>query len=147
MDLSEALKEVLDAAKQPKQFPPGAAPTALSGDAFVKATGLKSQVWHESLTPAQETVCRWIWETCAQHYDPWERFEFGFLCEYNTNHELAVWARIALVFNEFIQRHPSVNKRELIGELCGLSAGAGVRKLKGRRAKELTDLWKRGAAD
>ena len=42
MDLHEALKEVLDAAKQPKQFPPGAKPVALSGEAFVRAVSLRT---------------------------------------------------------------------------------------------------------
>jgi hypothetical protein len=57
-----------------------------------------------------EMVCRWIWETCTRHYQPWERFEAGFLQEYNINHELAVWIRIAIVFNEFLQRHPSISE-------------------------------------
>jgi hypothetical protein len=35
MELSEALRAVLDAAKQPKQFPPGVTPRELSGDAFI----------------------------------------------------------------------------------------------------------------
>ena len=42
----------------------------------------------------------------------------------NISHELAVWVRIAMVFQEFVQRHPSVNKRQVIGELCRLSAEA-----------------------
>ena len=150
MELQEALKEVLDAAKQPKQFPAGAKPVALTGDAFTKfakSQQVKSQAWHESLTPAQEMVCRWVWEICAQHYKPWEPFEFGFLCDYNVNHELAVWARIAIVFAEFLRIHPSVNKRELLADVCQLSAGGSVRRLKGSRAKELTELWKQGAKD
>jgi hypothetical protein len=150
MDLHEALKKVLDAAKQPKQFPPGAKPVALAGEAFVRAVSseqLKGQAWHESLTPAQETVCRWIWETCVQYHKPWEPFEFAFLCDYNVNHELAVWARIALVISEFLKLHPSVNKREVLGDLVQLSAGVSVRRLKSRRAKELAELWKQGAKD
>ena len=69
---------------------------------------LVHRIWHESLTPAQEAVCRWVWETCAQHYEPWEQFEVGFLYDFNISHELAVWVRIALVFVEFVKRHPSV---------------------------------------
>jgi hypothetical protein len=141
VDLHEALEEVLDAAKQPKEYPSGVTPVALSGDA-IDTQELKARAWHESLTPAQETVCRWVWETCAQHYEPWEKFEVGFLYDYNTSHELAVWVRIALVFAEFLKRHSSVNKRQVIGELCRLSAGSRVAELKGRRAKELTELWK-----
>lgn len=147
MDLDEAMSEVLDAAKQPKQAPPGVTPTPLSGDAFDKAVrshDLKSQAWHESLTPAQETVCRWIWETCGRHYEPWEPFEFGFLCDYNTNHELAVWVRIAHVFDAFVKRYRSVDKRVVLGELCRLSAGARLMTLKGGRARELKELWEKG---
>ena len=150
MKLQEALKEVLDAAKQPKQFPPGAKPVALTGDALVGVINtkqVKARAWHESLTPAQEIVCRWVWETCAQHYKPWEPFEFGFLCDYTVNHELDVWARIAIVFTEFLRIHPSANKRETIGDLCRLSAGTVAKSFKGSRAKELTELWKQGAKD
>jgi hypothetical protein len=150
MDLAEALKEVLDAAKQPKQFPSGAKRAALAGEAFVSAIDseqLKGQSWYESLTPAQKMVCRWIWETCAQHYKPWEPFELGFLCEYNNNHELAVWVRIARIFAEFIKIHPSANKREIVDDLLQLSAGVPVKRLKNRRAKELAELWKQGAKD
>ena len=146
MELREALDEVLEAAKQPKQFPPGVTPQLLVGDA-IDSADLKGRVWHESLTPAQEMVCRWVWETCAQHYQPWERFEVGFLYDYNTSHELAVWVRIAIVFGEFLERHPSANKRDVLGALCRLSAGASIRTLKGSRAKELTELWKQGVQD
>ncbi len=59
----------------------------------------------------------------ALHYEPWEQFEVGFLYDYNISHELAIWVRIAMVFKEFVKRHSSVNKRQLIGELCRLSAG------------------------
>jgi len=100
-----ALEEVLDAASQPKQYPPGVTPISLSG-AAIDTEGLKGRAWHDSLTPAQEMVCRWVWENCAQHYEPWERFEVGFLYDYNTSHELAIWVRIAMVFKEFVQRHP-----------------------------------------
>jgi hypothetical protein len=141
MELDEALKEVLDAAKQPKQYPPGATPMALKGDDFRKKP-VNVQAWHDSLTPAQETVCRWIWETCGQHYEPWEKFEVGFLFDYNVNHELAVWSRVAIVFDSFVKRHPSVNKRDVIYDLCRLSAGTSVKKMSGSRAKELTELWK-----
>ena len=89
-------------------------------------------------------VCRWVWENCAQHYEPWEQFEVGFLYEYNTSHELAVWVRIALVFREFVKRHPSVDKRAVIGALCQLSAGGRVTQLAGSRAKELAELWQQG---
>lgn len=148
MDLHEALKEVLDAAKQPKQFPSGAKRAALAGEAFVSTVDsehLKGQSWYESLTPAQNVVCRWVWETCAQHYKEWEPFQSGFLCEYNVNHELAVWVRIARIFAEFIKIHPSANKREIVDDLCQLSAGVSVKKLKGKRVKELAELWKQGA--
>ena len=106
MDLHEALEEVLYAVKQPKQSPPGMTPVPLSGDAL-DTKDLKARVWHESLTPAQETVCRWVWETCAQHNEPWEQFEVGFLYDYNISHELAVWVRIALVFAEFHAEIPA----------------------------------------
>ena len=85
-----------------------------------------------------------MWDKCAQHYEPWERFEVGFLYDYNISHELAVWVRIAMVFQEFVQRHPSVNKPQVIGELCRLSAGSRVAELTGGRAKELTELWRQG---
>jgi hypothetical protein len=99
------------------------------------------------LTPAQETVCRWIWETCAQHWEAWEKFEVGFLYDYNVDHELAMWVRIAHVFSEFLKRHPSVNKREVLGDLCRASAGAPMSGFKGSRAKELAELWKQGTPD
>ena len=150
MDVTEALREVLDAAKQPKQFPCGAKPVALTGEALLRAAEshkVKGRAWHESLTPAQETVCRWIWETCAQHWEAWEKFEVGFLFDYNVDHELAMWVRIAHVFSEFLKRHPSVNKREVLGDLCRASAGAPMSGFKGARAKELTELWKQGTPD
>ena len=53
-----------------------------------------------------------------------------------------MWVRIAHVFSEFLKRHPSVDKRLVIGELCGLSAGIPIRKLKGGRAKALKELWR-----
>ena len=148
MDLEEALDEVLAAAKLPKQHPPEAKPTEVTelvGEAAMEAIdagGLKVKAWHESLSPAQEVVCRWIWETCVKHHKPWEKFEVGFLYEYNINHELAIWARIALVFGEFVNRHPSVEKRLVIGDLIGLSTGIPTRMLKAGRAKELKELWR-----
>ena len=48
MDFHEALKEVLDAASQPKQYPHGVTPVALSGDA-IDTRDLKARAWHESL--------------------------------------------------------------------------------------------------
>jgi hypothetical protein len=150
MDLHEALKAVLDAAKQPRQFPPGANLVPLAGEVLVTAVNseqMKGQAWHESLTPAQETVCRWIWETCAQHWEVWEKFEVGFLYDYHIDHELAMWVRMAQVFSEFLKRHPSVNKREILGDLRQLSAGVPVKRLKNRRAKELAELWKQGAKE
>lgn len=146
MEFHEALKEVLETVSQPRQYPPGTTPIALSGDA-IDTQDLKARAWHESLTPAQEMVCRWVWDKCGQHYEPWERFEVGFLYDYNISHELAVWVRIAMVFAEFVERHPSVNKPQVIGELCRLSAGGPVGQLKGSRAKELTELWKQGPQD
>jgi hypothetical protein len=86
-------------------------------------------------------VCRWMWDNCAQHFEPWEKFEAGFLFDYNNNHELAIWVRIASVFAKFLGRHPSVNKRQVIGELCRLAAGGRITAFKGSRAKELTELW------
>ncbi|HVC93712.1 MAG TPA: hypothetical protein VND64_08480 [Pirellulales bacterium] len=150
MDFQEALKEVLDAAAQSKQYPSGAEPKELSVDAFDEAVGSKGlmgRAWHESLTPAQEIVCRWIWETCGVYHESWEPFEFGFLCDYNTNHELAVWVRIAHVFVEFVKQYRSIDKGLVVGELCRLSAGAQVMTLKGGRAKALTELWKKGVTD
>ena len=53
---------------------------------------------------------RWSAGGCGkparQHYKPWEPFEFDFLCDYNVNHELATWARITIVFAEFLKLHP-----------------------------------------
>jgi hypothetical protein len=145
MDLQEAFDEVLAAARLPKQHPPEATPKELIGEAAMEAVDagqLRAKAWHESLTPAQETVCRWIWETCVQYHKPWEPFEAGFLYDYNIDHELAMWVRIAHVFSEFLKRHPSVDKRLVIGELVGLSMGIPIRKLKGGRAKELKELWR-----
>jgi hypothetical protein len=48
---------------------------------------------------------------------------------------------MALAFAMFVQHHPSMNKRDVLAELCGLSAGAGVRRLEGSDAKKLTELW------
>ena len=144
MKLADALKEVVDAAKQPRKHPPGTTLVPLSGDA-VDLKDLEGTAWHESLTPAQEMVCRWVWENCAQHYQPWEQFAVGFLYDYNNSHELAIWVRITLIFDEFIKRHPSVNKRVVIGGLCQLSTGSRVTHLAGSRAEELTELWKHGS--
>jgi hypothetical protein len=58
-----------------------------------------------------------------------------------------MWVRIAHVFSEFLKRHPSVNKREVLGDLCRASAGAPMSRFKGSRAKELAELWKQGAPD
>jgi len=140
VDFLEALEEILETANQPRQYPPGMTPVALSAD-DIASQELKHRAWHESLTPAQETVCRWVWGTCAQHNEPWEQFEVGFLYDYNTSHELAVWVRIASVFAEFLERHPSVNKRDVIRDLCRLSAGSRATEFEGSRAKELTELW------
>ncbi len=150
MDLQEALDEVLAAARLPKQHPPEATPKELIGEAAmeaVEAGQLRRKAWHESLTAAQETVCRWIWETCVQYHKAWEPFEVGFLYDYNIDHELAMWVRIAHVFSEFLKRHPSVNKREVLGDLCRASARAPMSGFKGGQAKELTELWKQGAPD
>jgi hypothetical protein len=78
----------------------------------------------------------------VQYHKPWEPFEVGFLYDYNIDHELASWVRIAHVFSEFLKHHPSVDKRAVIGELVGLSVGIPMRKLKGGRAKELKELWR-----
>ncbi len=147
MDFDEALEEILEAARQPQQYPPGVTPVALTGDEAFEGQDMKRQVWHESLTPAQEAVCRWVWETCVQYYEPWEQFEVSFLYDYNTSHELVVWVRIAMLFEEFLKRHPSVDRRLVIGELCRLSVGRRVTELKGSRAKELTELWQQGLPD
>lgn len=82
-----------------------------------------------------------------KQYEPWEQFEVGFLYDYNVSHELAIWVRIAMVFKEFVKRHPSMSKRQVIGELCRLSAGGRVTEFKGSRAKELTELWQQGPQD
>lgn len=147
MDLNEALDEVVAAAKQPKQFPPGVTPLPVSGDAISLTKITAKRARRESLTPAQETVCRWVWETCAKHYKAWEPFEAGFLFDCNVNHELAMWAKMAHVFSEFLGRHRSLNKRELLGELCRLSAGVSLKTLKGTRAKELMTLWRQGTSN
>ena len=143
MEFVEALQEVLDAASQPKQYPPGMTPVTLPSGA-IGSQDLKARAWHDSLTPAQTMVCRWVWENCVQHYEPWEQFEVGFLYNYNTSHELAIWVRIAMVFKEFFKQHPSVNKQDVIGSLCRLSAGERVTQHRGGRANELTELWKQG---
>jgi preprotein translocase subunit SecA len=49
VEFHEALKEVLDTASQPKQYPPGVTPIALSGDA-IDTQDVKARAWHESLT-------------------------------------------------------------------------------------------------
>ena len=47
-----------------------------------------------------------------------------------------MWVRIAHVFSEFLKRHPSVNKREILGDLCRASAGAPMRRpVSGRSVK------------
>ena len=143
MEFVEALQEVLDAASQPKQYPPGMTPVTLPSSA-IGSQDLKARAWHDSLTPAQTMVCRWVGENCAQHYEPWEQFEVGFLYDYNTSHELAIWVRIAMVFKEFVKQHPSVNKQDVIGSLCRLSARKRVTQLRGGRANTLTELWKQG---
>jgi len=146
VDFHEALDEVLNAASQPKQYPPGVSPVDLTVDA-IGSQDVKRRAWHESLTPVQEIVCRWIWDNCAKHYECWEQFEVGFLYDYNISHELAVWVRIASVFAEFLRRHPAVNERQVIGELCRVSAGSRVMEITGRRAKELTELCKQWPQD
>ena len=40
-----------------------------------------------------------------------------------------------------------MNKREFLGGLCELSAGVSVKRIKGRWAKELAELWKQGAKE
>ena len=146
MDIKEAFDEVFAAAKFPRRDPPEETTTELRGEAaleVMESPQLVVRAWHESLTPAQETVCRWIWEKCAKYNEPWERFEAGFLCECNVNHELVTWTRIALVFSDFVERHRSVDKQLVISELCYLSTGLPPRRLKSGQAKELTELWKK----
>ena len=150
MDLTDALQEVLDAAKQPRQFPSGAKRAALAGEAFVSAVDPEQAERTAMVRVADarpEDGLPLDLGSLRQHYKPWEPFELGFLCEYNVNHELAVWVRIVRIFAEFIKIHPSANKREIVDDLCQLSAGVSVKKLKGKRAKELAELWKQGAKD
>ena len=141
------LREVIEAAKKPKQNPEGAPVVDLVGDAameYMRTHKLKSKPWHEELTEAQQVVCRWIWDICARHLEPFEQFEAGFLFDYNNNHELRLWARIALCFEKFVSVHPSVNKRDVVVSLTQLSIGARVTLLRGDRAKELTRMWNDG---
>lgn len=145
MKIEEAMTSVLEVARDPRRVPVGAIAIEEKGglellELFEK-NAVRAQVAHESLTPAQETVCRWVWDTMARHWKSFEAFEAGFLYDYNVDHELALWVRMALVFEQFTKRHPSANKREIVDSLCHLSIGLPPIMLTPKRAKELTDLW------
>lgn len=151
MTINEAMQEVLEVAKQPRRVPAGATAVEEKGggellELFGK-NAVRARVAHESLIPAQETVCRWVWDKMVRHWKPFEAFEVGFLYDYNVDHELALWVRMALVFEKFAQRHPSANKREIVGSLCHLSIGLPPILLTPKRAKELTDLWHNKSMD
>jgi hypothetical protein len=145
MNIDEAMNEVLVAAKGPRRVPAGATSVKEVGGVelleLFENQQLQACVAHESLTKAQETVCRWVWDTMTRHWKPFETFEAGFLYDFNIDHELALWVRMALVFEKFMQLHRSANKREIVDSLCHLSIGLPPILLSGKRARELTDLW------
>jgi hypothetical protein len=144
MTLDEAMTEVWEVAKTPRRIPPDASVIEMGGVELVDFMAnhpVHAQVAHENLSPAQETVCRWVWDTMARHLKAFEPFEAGFLYDYNVDHELTVWVRMALVFEEFCKRHPSADKRQVVESLCHLSCGLPPIMLTRKRAKELIDLW------
>jgi hypothetical protein len=151
MDINEAMEEVWKVAKGPRQVPPDA--TAVEEVGGVELMELfekdapRARIARDSLTLAQETVCRWVWGRMARHLKPFEPFEAGFLYDYNVDHELTLWVRMTFVFEEFLKLHPSANKRETVEALCQLSCGFPPVSLKPKRAKELADLWRGKAMD
>jgi len=144
MTIDEAMEEVLDVAKGPRRTPACETWVEKSG---VELVGLLEEgqihrrVHHEALTPAQETVCRWVWNRMARHFKPFEAFETGFLYDYNIDHELALWVRMLFVFEKFTKRHPSARKEDVVLALCHLSCGLPPVMLKAKQAKKLTNLW------
>jgi hypothetical protein len=90
-----------------------------------------------------------------RYHKPWEAFEVGFLYGYNVDHELAVWTRIALVFGEFLKRHPSVNKRntseishlQLSSQAACLWRRRVVDRVAAQHVDELRPLDVRGTVD
>ncbi len=150
MTLYEALEEVREAAKEPRRVPAGETWVERGGVELLKFLGdhpVRNQVAHENLTPAQETVCRWVWDTMARHWKSFEAFEAGFLYDYHVDHELALWVRMASVFEQFSERHPSANKRETVEALCHVASGILPVMLGPKRAKEARRTVERRGAD
>jgi hypothetical protein len=145
MDINEAMSELWEVAKGPRRVPPDATAVEEVGGVelleLFEKDALCGVVARDSLTPAQETVCRWVWGRMARHLKPFEAFEAGFLYDYNVDHELTLWVRMTFVFEAFLRRHPSANKRVIVEALCSLSIGLPPIMLTPKRATELIDLW------
>jgi hypothetical protein len=160
MSIDEALHEIMERSKQPRQMPPdepGASKAyELTGEALARVlekihldkVPLKSKVWHENLDEAQMVVARWIWDKAWKYMGDdksYEMYEFRYLCDYNINHEMAVMARMALAFAYFMKKYPSENKQRVLMALNALSLGIRADTLPNRkRMADLVEISKFG---
>ena len=140
MKLMQAIEQVFAEAALPRQYPEDWRPMSAGDLQADKPVAQEAQ--HESLTEAQEAVCRWVWEKCGRHLgQAWEQWESGFLFDASPSRELAVWARIAVAFQGFMRRHPSHEPHPVIQQLVAISSGIAGKFLAARRAHELRQLW------
>lgn len=120
MNFDQALETVRLAAEQPKLEP--TAEYAATRPHFQPANDPFSYVqWHDDLTEAQTIVIRWIWETCGQYLEVWETFEHSFLNNFNINHEVWTWAKVAYIAQTYLQARPNCDKKLAIMTIVGMT--------------------------
>ena len=134
MNLNEALDEVVVAAKQPKQFPPGVTPLPSPCHRFNEDNSETGSARVANARPG-DGLPLGVGNLC-QHYKAWEPFEAGFLFGLQRYHQSAMRAT-GHVFSEFLGRHRSLNKRELLAS-CADYRREIPKTLKGTRARPMT---------
>ena len=148
MDFDEALREVLEEARHPRELPEGA--FAVTAEELLRMSErgeLRQEAQHETLSEAQQVVARWTWERCGRHLGQhFEEWEAGFLFDGNPSRELRVWVRIALAHEMFRSLHPSADATAVVETLVAMSCGqrpdrVAGKKLGRKRLQELQDLW------
>jgi hypothetical protein len=143
MDIRIALKQVLDAAEQPRK--------TIAGSEAVMGEDLQERLEkgkirpgdrrRQNLNDAQDAVSRLIWHTCAKEFKDLDGFIDGFCYDLNPNHEVALWLVFAICFNRFMRLHPSENRQNVIGSLSRLSCQLPPTGLSPKRSRELAKIW------
>jgi hypothetical protein len=149
MNFNDALREVLDEARQAgEEAPPGAhRATPAEMEAILQHGNAMQEAQHEALSEAQLVVARWTWERCGRHVGQHlEEWEAGFLFDWNPSRELVLWVRIALACEKFRSWHPSADATAVVETLVALSCGQRPDRVAGKRLgrkrlQELQDLW------